>query len=167
MVSSTVKPLFTYSIGQKWLYVLQKVLNMRYGFPYTYMWSGLIGQWPSQKIAKICQVLRLTHKVSNFQHLHVKFTCFIFLTEIFGFFSSKHQITTRKSYHLSILKNLEVMDNFNPAELIPWSPHVTRCGLCTSIYVLQYLKYVLWIVCILKLSTLSEVRISNFSTYLE
>jgi hypothetical protein len=30
---STVEPLFTYSIGQKWLYLLQKVLKMRCGFP--------------------------------------------------------------------------------------------------------------------------------------
>jgi hypothetical protein len=30
---STVKPLFTYSIGQKWLYILQKVLKLKYGFP--------------------------------------------------------------------------------------------------------------------------------------
>jgi hypothetical protein len=28
----TVEPLFTYSIGQKWLYLLQKVLKSRYGF---------------------------------------------------------------------------------------------------------------------------------------
>jgi hypothetical protein len=29
----TVEPLFSYSIGQKWLYLLQKVLKLRYGFP--------------------------------------------------------------------------------------------------------------------------------------
>jgi hypothetical protein len=29
----TVEPLFTYSIGQKWLYLLRKVLKSRYGFP--------------------------------------------------------------------------------------------------------------------------------------
>ncbi len=29
----TVELLFTYSIGQKWLYLLQKVLKSRYGFP--------------------------------------------------------------------------------------------------------------------------------------
>ncbi len=28
-----VEPLFTYSIGQKWLYLLQKVLKSSYGFP--------------------------------------------------------------------------------------------------------------------------------------
>jgi hypothetical protein len=59
------------------------------------MWSGLIVQWPSQKIAKTRQALRLTRKVFNF-HLHVKFTCFNILTEIFGFFSSNHEITTRE-----------------------------------------------------------------------
>jgi hypothetical protein len=32
-VQGTVKPLFTYSIGQKWLYLLRKVLKLRYGFP--------------------------------------------------------------------------------------------------------------------------------------
>ncbi len=42
-----------------------------------------------KKIAKICQALRLTCKLSNF-HLLVKFTCFNFITEIFGFFSSKY-----------------------------------------------------------------------------
>jgi hypothetical protein len=58
---------------------------------------------------------------------------------------------------------LEVMDNFNPDEAIPLSPHVTLWGLiCTSIYVLWYLLCVLWIVLILNLSTLSEVIISNF-----
>ncbi len=31
--AGTVKPLFTYSIGQKWLYLLQKVLKSRHGFP--------------------------------------------------------------------------------------------------------------------------------------
>jgi hypothetical protein len=71
-----------YWIGQKWCCLLQKVIKLRYGFPWmTYMWSGLIGQWPSQKFAKICQALRLTCKVSSF-HLHVKFTCFNFLTQI-------------------------------------------------------------------------------------
>ncbi len=29
----TVEPLFTYLIGQKWLYLLKKVLKLRYGFP--------------------------------------------------------------------------------------------------------------------------------------
>jgi hypothetical protein len=38
---------------------------------------------------KNCQALRLTCKASNF-HLHVKFTCLNFLTEICGLFSSKH-----------------------------------------------------------------------------
>jgi hypothetical protein len=33
LVGTTVKPLFTYSIGQKWLYLLQKILKSRYGFP--------------------------------------------------------------------------------------------------------------------------------------
>ncbi len=31
--ANTVKPLFTYSNGQKWLYLLRKVLKLRYGFP--------------------------------------------------------------------------------------------------------------------------------------
>ncbi len=62
---------------------------------------------------------------------------------------------------------MEVMDNFNPAEQIPQSPHVTLWGLCTLIYVLQYSIYVHWIVCILNSSMLSEVRILNLSTYLE
>ncbi len=43
----------------------------------------------SKNIAKICQALRLTYKVSSFQ-LDVKFTCFNFLAQIFAFFSAKH-----------------------------------------------------------------------------
>jgi hypothetical protein len=31
--ASTVEPLFMFSIGQKWLYLLRKVLKSRYGFP--------------------------------------------------------------------------------------------------------------------------------------
>ncbi len=48
LIRITVKPRFMYSIGQKWLYLLRKVLKSRYGFPKTYMWSGSIGQWPSK-----------------------------------------------------------------------------------------------------------------------
>jgi hypothetical protein len=33
VIRSKVEPLFTYSIGQKWLYLLQKVLKSWYGFP--------------------------------------------------------------------------------------------------------------------------------------
>ncbi len=44
-----------------------------------------------------------------------------------------------KSYHSSIPKELDVMDNFNPDEPIPQSSHVTLWGLCTLIYVLRYL----------------------------
>jgi hypothetical protein len=33
MIQSTVEPLLTYSIGQKWFYLLQKVLESTYGFP--------------------------------------------------------------------------------------------------------------------------------------
>ncbi len=62
------------------------------------------------------------------------------------------------SYHPSILKELEVMDNINPDEQIPQSPYVTLWGICTSIYVLRYLLCILWIVRISNLSTLSEVR---------
>ncbi len=31
--ADTVEPLFTYSIGQRWLYLLRKVIKSRYGFP--------------------------------------------------------------------------------------------------------------------------------------
>ncbi len=83
------------------------------------MRSGLIGQWPSRKVAKIyCQALRLACKVSNFD-LHVNFPCFNFLKEIFELFSSNIKLQPGKSYHPSIPKELEVMDNFNPAEPIP------------------------------------------------
>jgi hypothetical protein len=33
----TVEPHFRYSIGQKWLYLSQKLLKSTYGFPKTYM----------------------------------------------------------------------------------------------------------------------------------
>ncbi len=108
----------------------------------------------------ICQALRLTRKVSSF-HFHVKFTCFNFLTEISGFFSST-KLQPGKSYHPSIPKELEVMDNCNSDEPILRSPNVTLWGLCTLIYVLRYLLCVLWIVCKPNLSTSSEVRKSNF-----
>jgi hypothetical protein len=48
-----------------------------------------------------------------------------------------------KSFRPSIPKELEVMDNFNPDEPIPRSPHVTLWGLRTLIYVLWYLICVL------------------------
>ncbi len=54
------------------------------------------------------------------------------------------------------------MDNLNPDEPIPQSPHVTLRGLCTWTYVLQYLLCILWIVRTLNLSTSSAVCISNF-----
>jgi hypothetical protein len=38
-----------------------------------------------------------------------------------------------KRYHPGISKELEVVNNFNPDELIPQSPHVILWGFCTSI----------------------------------
>ncbi len=94
VVLNTVKPLFTYSVGQKCLYLLRKVFNRDMDFHrlihINFNWSMTF-----PKIAKIRQALRLTSIVSSF-HLHVKFTCFNFLPQIFGFFSSKHEITTRE-----------------------------------------------------------------------
>jgi hypothetical protein len=63
---------------------------------------------------------------------------FNFLTQIFGFFSSNIKSQPGNSYHPSIPKELEVMDNFNPDKLIPQNPHVTLWGLCTLIYMLRY-----------------------------
>jgi hypothetical protein len=66
----TVKPLFTYSIGRNGCTYCKKYLNRDMDF-HRHVWSGLIGQWPSQKIAKICnKALRLTCKLSSF-HLHL------------------------------------------------------------------------------------------------
>jgi hypothetical protein len=63
-----------------------------------------------------------------------------------------------------ITKELEVMNNLNPDELIPRSPHVCG-GLCTdSIYVLRHLLCVLWILHISNSITLSEVCIPNFKS---
>ncbi len=126
-------------------------------------WFDWSMTFPKKKknIAKICQALRLTCKVSSF-HLHVKFTCSNSLTQIFGFFLPNMKSQPGKSYHPSIPKLLEVMDILKPDEPIPRSPHVTLLGLCTSKYVLWYSLCVLWIVRISNSSTLSEVRILNF-----
>jgi hypothetical protein len=51
-----------------------------------------------KKSAKNCQALRLTW-ASSFQ-LHINFTCFKFITQIFGLFSSKYKITTREELSL-------------------------------------------------------------------
>jgi hypothetical protein len=69
---TVIKPLFTYSSGQKWLYLLQKVLISRYGFPWTYMWSGSIGQWPSKKFQKFDKYLELHVKVFNWSMIFPK-----------------------------------------------------------------------------------------------
>jgi hypothetical protein len=55
------------------------------------------------------------------------------------------------------------MDNFIPDEPMPRSPHIYTWE---PLYfnILQYLLCVLWIVRILNLSTLREVRISNFES---
>jgi hypothetical protein len=125
------------------------------------MWSGLIGQWPSKNVAKIRQALRLKCKVSSFP-LHVKFTCFNFLTKIFGLFSSNHWITTREQLSPQHFQRVGSYGQF-----LSWWTDSPKSP-CNStepldlIYVFWYLLCVLWIVRISNLSTLNEVRISNF-----
>ncbi len=92
----------------------------------------------SQKIANICQALRLTCKVSN------PLTCKVYMFEFSHrnlwilFFQTLIRHNQGRVYHHSIPKELEFMDNFNPAEPYPQSPHVTLWGLRTLIYILQY-----------------------------
>ncbi len=52
--------------------------------------------------------------------LIVKFTRFNFLTQIFG--KKKHEITTREDLSPQHCQRVEVMDNFNPDEPIPYIP---------------------------------------------
>ncbi len=113
-----------------------------------------------KKIGKICQALRLKCKVSSF-HLHVKFTCFKFLTQIFGFLYSKHQITTREElspqYSQRVGSYRQIQSWWTDSLKSPCS------SICSTLYfnicVLRYLLCVLWVIRIKNLSTLSEVRI--------
>jgi hypothetical protein len=70
-----------------------------------------------KKIAKICQALRLTCKVSSF-HLHVSLHVSISSHRSLDSFLPNIESQPGKSYHPSIPKELEVMDSFNPDEPI-------------------------------------------------
>jgi hypothetical protein len=102
-----------------------------------------------------------TYSIGQWFYLLQKAFVSIFSLKPLDYFLPNIESQPGKSYHPSILKELEVMDNFNPNEPIPQSPHETLFGLCTLIYVLGYSLRILWIVHMLNLIMLSEVRKSN------
>jgi hypothetical protein len=110
--------------------------------------SALVHRRPHRRPSLSSHYIDLHVNFPASTYMYVKFTCFNFLTQIFEFFFFFWNIRSQPGmiHHPSIPKELEVMDNFNPDEPIPLSPHVTLWGrLCTLIYILMYLLCVLWI----------------------